>query len=305
MAIPDYQEFMLPLLRALEDGKEYNLKDIYNILADKCSLSTEEKEERLPSGKQLVFHNRIGWASTYLKKAKLIESVKRGVIRITEKGLQLLSTNPRALNNKTLEQYPEFIEFKQSSTTNSEKQVSSDTSESSLTPTEQIDSAFKSINLELIDELLDTITKCSPLFFEQLVVELLLKMGYGGYREDAGIPTQYTNDGGIDGIINEDPLGLDTIYLQAKRYSRERSVGRPDVQSFAGALDMQKSRKGLFITTSRFSSDAIEYVNLIEKSIVLIDGKKLASLMIQYNLGVTTKQAYEIKDIDTDYFLEE
>lgn len=305
MAIPDYQEFMLPLLKTLEDGKEYHLKDIYKILAEKCALSAEEQEERLPSGRQLIFHNRIGWASTYLKKAALVESVKRGVIKITNKGLQLLSTNPTTVNNSVLEKYPEFLEFKRSSSTNSEKQSSTETTDSSLTPIEQIDSAFKSINSELIDELLDTITQCSPLFFEQLVVELLLKMGYGGYREDAGIPTQYTNDGGIDGIINEDPLGLDTIYLQAKRYSRERSVGRPDVQSFAGALDMQKSRKGVFITTSKFSNDAIEYVNLIEKSIVLIEGKKLAELMIQYNLGVSTRQTYEIKDIDIDYFSED
>ncbi|WP_018625704.1 restriction endonuclease [Kangiella aquimarina] len=305
MAIPTYQEFMLPFLRTLGDGQEHKLREIYKLLASESNLTEEEMEQKLPSGKQLVFHNRIGWARTYLKKAGLIDAPQRGVFTITQRGRDLLKSNPQEVTIKTLEQFPDFLEFKELSSTSADRENDEQTKSSKLTPVEQIDSAFKSINSELIDELLDTITQCTPLFFEQLVVELLLKMGYGGYREDAGIPTQYTNDGGIDGIINEDPLGLDTIYLQAKRYSKDRSVGRPDVQSFAGALDMQKSRKGVFITTSRFSNDAIEYVNLIEKSIVLIDGKKLASLMIQYNLGVTIKQVYEIKDIDTDYFLEE
>lgn len=296
---------MLPFLRTLGDGQEHKLREIYKLLASESNLTEEEMEQKLPSGKQLVFHNRIGWARTYLKKAGLIDAPQRGVFTITQRGRDLLKSNPQEVTIKTLEQFPDFLEFKELSSTSADRENDEQTKSSKLTPVEQIDSAFKSINSELIDELLDTITQCTPLFFEQLVVELLLKMGYGGYREDAGIPTQYTNDGGIDGIINEDPLGLDTIYLQAKRYSKDRSVGRPDVQSFAGALDMQKSRKGVFITTSRFSNDAIEYVNLIEKSIVLIDGKKLASLMIQYNLGVTIKQVYEIKDIDTDYFLEE
>lgn len=305
MAIPTYQEFMLPFLRSLVDGQEHKLREIYKLLASECNLTEEEMEQKLPSGKQLVFHNRIGWARTYLKKAGLIDAPQRGVFTITQRGRDLLKSNPKEVTIKTLEQFPDFLEFKELSSTSADRENDEQTKSSKLTPVEQIDSAFKSINSELIDELLDTITRCTPLFFEQLVVELLLKMGYGGYREDAGIPTQYTNDGGIDGIINEDPLGLDTIYLQAKRYSRERSVGRPDIQSFAGALDMQKSRKGVFITTSKFSNDAIEYVNLIEKSIVLIDGKKLAELMIQYNLGVSTRQTYEIKDIDIDYFSED
>lgn len=296
---------MLPLLVELSDGLEHQLKETYEALSKKCQLTEEEQQERLPSGRQLIFHNRIGWASTYLKKAGLIDPVKRGVIKISDKGQLLLDSNPNEINNKVLEQYPSFIEFAQATSTTPEKQTNEQITNSKLTPIEQIDSAYKSIHSELVDELLETITSCSPAFFERLVVDLLLKMGYGGYREDAGVPTQYTNDGGIDGIINEDPLGLDTIYLQAKRYARERSVGRPDVQSFAGALDMQKSRKGVFITTSKFSNDAIEFVNLIEKSIVLIDGKELASLMIQYNLGVSTKQVYDIKDIDTDYFPDE
>lgn len=305
MAIPDYQSFMLPFLRAIADGEEHTLRELYECLADELNLSDQEREQMLPSGRQRVFHNRIGWARTYLKKAGLLDAVKRGVFRVTDKGQELLASRPKEISVKTLEQFPKFLEFKYSSSTQAEKQTDESTVESNLTPTEQIDTAFKTITSDLVDELLDTIYGCTPKYFEQLVVELMLKMGYGGYREDAGIPTQYTNDGGIDGIINEDPLGLDTIYLQAKRYARDKSIGRPDVQGFAGALDMQKARKGVFITTSRFSKDALEYVSLIEKSIVLIDGEELARLMIKNNLGVSVKQTYEIKQIDSDYFNEE
>jgi restriction system protein len=306
MAIPDFQAFMLPFLRALEDGNVHTLQALYLSLSDELNLSEEDKLELLPSGKQKVFHGRIGWARTYLKKAGLLDTVKRGVFKISVPGKQLLETNPSHINKQVLEQYPSYLEFMNLSKTKTNNNQSSKEEfiEIAQTPTEQIEQAHKAIQNELADELLSIIKEGSPQFFEHLVVDLMLAMGYGGARKDAGKATQYSNDGGIDGIINEDPLGLDTIYLQAKRYTTG-TIGRPDIQSFAGALDMQKAKKGVFITTSRFSKDAIEFVNMIEKSIVLIDGQKLAELMIKYDLGVATKQVYAIKQIDSDYFSED
>ena len=209
-----------------------------------------------------------------------------------------------------LEQYPSYMEFlqlgksnqKESQDTQSQSPIDD---ENKLTPTEQISVSFKTIQSELVDELLDLIRSGSPKFFESLVVDLMLAMGYGGWSKESGKATQYSADGGIDGVINEDPLGLDTIYLQAKRYSENNTIGRPDIQAFSGALDMQRSRKGVFITTSSFSRDALEYVKLIEKKIVLIDGNQLAEMMIEYDLGVSIKSSYQIKTIDTDYFNEE
>ncbi|NVK73212.1 MAG: restriction endonuclease [Oceanospirillaceae bacterium] len=303
MAIPNHQGFMLPFLQALADGEVHRIKDLNNELAHAVGLTEEEMQQYIPSGQMTVHRSRIGWARTYLKKAGLIVAVKQGHFRITDRGRQLLATNPPEINNKLLEQYPEFVEFRTGSSKPTQSSIESQSND--FTPTEEIDIAFRAINSELVDELLDTILSCSPRFFEQLVVDLMLKMGYGGYREDAGNPTQYTNDGGIDGIINEDELGLDTIYLQAKRYARDRVISRPDVQSFAGALDMQRARKGVFITTSRFSKDACDFVSRIDKSIVLVDGEELARLMIKHNLGLSVKKSYEIKQIDTDYFSEE
>ncbi|MEP1446171.1 MAG: restriction endonuclease [Paraglaciecola sp.] len=311
MAVPDFQTFMLPLLTELADGKEHELKDLYVTLAQKLNLTEQDKDELLPSGKQRVYHSRIGWARTYLKKAELLHTVKRGRFVITTAGKALLNTNPQSINKKMLEQYPSYMEFlqlskssqKESQVTQSQNLIIDDKNE--LTPTEQISVSFKTIQSELVDELLDVIRVSSPQFFETLVVDLMLAMGYGGWSKESGKATQFSSDGGIDGIINEDPLGLDTIYLQAKRYSENNTVGRPDIQAFSGALDMQRSRKGVFITTSKFSRDALEYVQLIEKKIVLIDGQQLAEMMIKYNLGVSVKDTYQIKTIDTDYFNED
>jgi restriction system protein len=311
MAVPDFQAFMLPLLSELADGQEHDLKDLYVTLALKLNLSEQDKDELLPSGKQRKYHSRIGWARTYLKKAGLLYTVKRARFIITEDGKNLLASQPQAINKTMLEQYPSYMEFLQlSKSSDKDSSLSSSPSllvdeENELSPTEQMSVSFKTIQSELVDELLDVIRVGSPKFFETLVVDLMLAMGYGGWSKESGKATQYSSDGGIDGVINEDPLGLDIIYLQAKRYKESNTVGRPDIQAFSGALDMQRARKGVFITTSRFSNDALDYVQRIEKKIVLIDGQQLAEMMIKYNLGVSVKSTYQVKNIDTDYFNEE
>lgn len=311
MAVPDFQFFMLPFLRELGDGKEHTLQNLYVALAEKASLTDEDKDELLPSGKQRVFHNRIGWARTYLKKAGLLDPIKLGVFRITSSGSQLLQSNPSNITKSTLEQYPLFVEWQNKGKKTSDPTVVNPNSgpsldpDTAMSPTDQMESSFSIIQDDLADEILTLIREGTPKFFEILVVDLMLAMGYGGWSKESGKATQYSSDGGIDGIINEDPLGLETIYLQAKRYKEGNTVGRPDIQAFSGALDMQRARKGVFITTSKFSSDALDYVQRIEKKIVLIDGLQLAEMMIKYNLGVTVKNTYQVKNIDTDYFIEE
>jgi restriction system protein len=286
MAVPDFQFFMLPFLNELSDGKEHTLQNLYIVLAQKANLTDEEKDEILPSGKQRVFHNRIGWARTYLKKAGLLDPVKLGVFKITSAGTQLLQTKPPEINKSTLEQYSLFEEWqnksKKPSNVTQKNPISAlvlDQNEA-MSPTDQMEASFSIIEEELSDEILSLIREGTPKFFEILVVDLMLAMGYGGWSKDSGKATQYSADGGIDGIINEDPLGLETIYLQAKRYKEGNTVGRPDIQAFSGALDMQRARKGVFITTSKFSNDALDYVQRIEKKIVLIDGQQLAEMMI-------------------------
>jgi restriction system protein len=310
MAVPNFQSFMLPLLSELADGQEHDLKGLYKVLGSKLNLTEEEKDEFLPSGKQRVHHNRIGWANFYLIKAGLVDKVKRAVFRISHQGEELLATQPLAINISMLKQYPSYIEFMQANKSKAKENSSISPNvlveeENELTPTEQISVSFKTIQSELVDDLLDVIRVGSPKFFETLVVDLMLAMGYGGWSKESGKATQYTADGGIDGIINEDPLGLEIIYLQAKRYQEGNTVGRPDIQAFSGALDMQRARKGVFITTSKFSTDALNYVQLIEKKIVLISGQQLAEMMIKYNLGVSIKDTYQVKNIDTDYFNED
>lgn len=303
MPIPDFQSVMRPVLAAIQGGEQKHMADVLEEVCDHFGLTEEERALRLPSGKQTYIKNRVGWARTYMKKAGLLTSPKRGEIQITERGRRVLEEVPDRITVKYLKQFPEFLEF-HTHTPGESAESTTAVDESSETPDEQLEKAYNSLNDSLSDELLDTIVAASPEFFEKLVVELMLAMGYGGSREDAGQATRYTSDGGVDGIIKEDPLGLDVIYLQAKRYA-DKVVGRPEVQGFAGALDMQKARKGVFITTSKFSGDARDYVGLIEKKIVLIDGQELARLMVHYNLGVSIKETYEVKQIDSDYFSEE
>ncbi|SOC01036.1 restriction system protein [Alloalcanivorax xenomutans] len=303
MPIPDFQSVMRPMLVSINDGSPKLMAEVQEDVCTHFRLTKEERAQRLPSGKQTYIKNRVGWARTYMKKAGLLTSPGKGLIQITDRGRKAMEDCPERITVRYLKNYQEFVDFHTRSPReeNTERQ---DVETSSDTPDEQLQQAHTSLMESLADELLDTITAATPSFFEKLVVDLMLAMGYGGSREDAGQATRYTSDGGIDGIIKEDPLGLDVIYLQAKRYT-EKVVGRPEVQGFAGALDMQRARKGVFITTSKFSGDARDYVGRIEKKIVLIDGQELAKLMIQYNLGVGIKETYEVKQVDSDYFNEE
>ena len=303
MAIPDYQSCMLPLLRLLRDGAEHTLREAEEGLAGHFALTPAERIELLPSGQQGIFKNRIGWARTYLKKALLLESPKRGVFKITSRGLGTLAGNPARLDAKVLEQFPEFIEFRDAS--RSEGGAAAPVEESSqakTTPEEAIELAHQGLREQLAQELLARILSCSPTFFEQLVVELLVKMGYGGSRRDAGERIGQTGDGGIDGIIKEDRLGLDTIFIQAKRW--QGSVGRPEIQKFVGALQGLRAKKGVFITTSSYTPDATDYASRIDTKVVLIDGKHLAGLMIDFDVGVAAAASYVVKRLDSDYFEE-
>ncbi|MEQ8192029.1 MAG: restriction endonuclease [Candidatus Eremiobacterota bacterium] len=299
MSVPDFQSLMLPAVKLLKDGKEYNKTEITNSLAKEFNLSEEDLHLLLPSGKQTVLSNRVGWALTYLKKAKVLEAVKRAVVRITPRGQDLLKSKPDQVNMKTLERYPEFLEFK-SVNANHQNKGEEKPDQGSETPEETLEKIYEELKNTLAQELLECIMKCSPQFFENLVIDLLLAMGYGGSRKDAGQAVGKSGDGGIDGIIKEDRLGLDNVYIQAKRW--DSTVGRPVLQAFAGALIGKKANKGVFITTSSFSKDARDYVNTISPNLVLIDGKELANLMIDYNVGVTDVAKYVLKKIDLDYF---
>jgi restriction system protein len=301
MAIPDYQTCMLPFLEFIRDGGEHSLSEVEEALADHFQLSTTERAELLPSGQQGIFKNRLGWARTYLKKAGLLEPSRRGVFKITARGQETLASRLTRIDAKFLEQFPEFNEFRDTSKSTSDelpRPVGLPIAQS--TPEENIELAYQGLRAQLIQELLLRVLAGSPTFFEQLVVELLVKMGYGGSRRDAGQRTRQTGDGGIDGIIKEDRLGLDTIFIQAKRW--QGSVGRPEIQKFVGALQGQRAKKGVFITTSTYTSEALDYVERIETKVVLIDGNQLATLMIDFNVGVSDSATYVIKRIDSDYF---
>lgn len=299
MAVPDFQSWFLPLLQRIADGQDHAMSDLYEQLADDKGLSPEDRAELLKSGGQFVYYNRIGWARTYLKKAGLVESPGRGLVRITDRGRQVLAEKPAKLNVKYLRKYPEFVEF-HTYKPELAGPSSENSSESEETPQDALERAHDELRRQLAEDLLDRILKSPPTFFERLVVDLLLKMGYGGSREDAGRTIGKSGDGGLDGVINEDRLGLDVIYIQAKRW--EATVGRPVVQAFAGSLEGVRARKGVLITTSSFSSEAHAYVRQIEKKIILIDGSMLAGLMIEHNVGVAVEASYELKRIDLDYF---
>lgn len=301
MPIPDYQKLMLPLLKLLANGQELHFSPLVNILSDEFNLSDEERKQLLPSGQMTTIKSRSGWARTYLKKAGLIEQPKRGYVKITARGLGVLEKNLAQIDNKFLEQYPEFIAFRDAGKSEIEPQVPNLISDT--TPEESIENAFFNLNSQLSSDLLEIIKSSTPSFFERLVVELLLAMGYGGSRIDAGRAIGQSGDGGIDGIIDEDKLGLDSIYIQAKRW--EGSVGRPEIQKFVGALQGNRAHKGVFITTSEFTKDAQEYVKNISNKVVLINGFTLTKLMIENDVGVSTVSTYKVKKIDSDYFVDE
>ena len=304
MAIPDYQTLMLPVLRLAYDGKEHKFSQAVEELADQFELTSEERNELLPSGSQAVFNNRVGWARSYLKQAGLLSSPRRGYFMITPEGMELLASNPEKINSSMLEQYPSFVEFKNRKKDKAagelDSAAASDEEESTLTPEDALASAYKKLQSTLESEILGAVKESSPSFFERLVVDVLVKMGYGGNRQDAGKALGKSGDGGIDGIINEDRLGLDVIYIQAKRW--EGTVSRPEIQKFAGALQGKRARKGVFITTSSFTREAREYAFMIDSKIILIDGEHLARLMAEYNVGVSTVGIYEVKKLDSDYF---
>lgn len=300
--IPEFQNFFLPFLNFLGDKNEHSKKEMREKLAIFFNLTEKDKNETFSNGKSILSY-RIGWTRTYLKMAGLIEYTKRGVYRITERGWEVLKEKPKKIDKNFLKQFPEFLSFIQSS---GNREIINEPEEINLsieTPEELIDQAFKSIQKSLQIDLIDKLKLVHPAFFERIVVELLVKMGYGGSIAEAGKATKYTNDEGIDGIIKEDKLGLDVIYIQAKRW--EGSVGRPEIQKFVGALAGQRAKKGVFITTSGFSKEAMTYASQMDTKIVLIDGEQLAQYMIDYNLGVSVQNTYEIKKIDSDYFEEE
>lgn len=305
MTVPDYQSVMLPLLQFAGVKKdETSTGEAIEALAKELGLTDEDLREILPSGIQSTFVNRVGWAATYMKKAGLLESTRRGFYKITLRGRELLKKQPKTINVKLLNQYPEFLEFKQLKGTRSgDRENSSRTTidVTTATPSEVLEAAYENLRDELAAELLVRLKKSTPSFFERAVVELLVKMGYGGSRADAGKAIGKSGDGGIDGIIKEDKLGLDVVYIQAKRWDNN-PVGRPDIMQFAGALQAQRANKGIFITTSRFTEDARSYVSQIGSKIVLIDGDQLTNLMIEHDVGISTVSLYPVKRIDADYF---
>lgn len=301
MAVPDFQSFFKPLLDIAADGNEHTIREAREIISKVFELSTSDLEEKLPSGAQTTFENRVFWAKSYFVQAKVLESPKRGSFKITERGVILHKQGHKRIDIKILNQYPEFVEFHTAKKT--AKKEPQEHENQFETPEELLQKSYLSIRNELGANILDRIKNNSPAFFEHLVVDLMVSMGYGGTREDASESIGKTGDEGIDGIIKEDRLGLDVIYLQAKRW--EGTVGRPEVQKFVGALHGQRAKKGVFITTGKFSNDAIDYLKNIDPKVILIDGDKLVNFMIDYNLGTTTSTIYEIKKIDSDYFTED
>ena len=273
------------------------------ILASEFQLSPAERTELLASGQQAIFNNRVAWANSYLKKAGLLESPRRGALRITSRGKQILDEDPPKIDVRFLERFPEFIEFRDVPRNNRGAETTEPAvAATEQTPEEALELAHQSLRLSLAQDILSRILSCSPTFFERLVVELLVKMGYGGSRRDAGERIGQSGDGGIDGIIKEDRLGLDAIFIQAKRW--QGSVGRPEIQKFVGALQGQRAKKGVFITTSSYTAEAIEYASRIDTKVVLIDGQLLANLMMDFDVGVSVSASYSVKRIDSDYFEE-
>lgn len=306
MAIPDFQSVMRPVLATVADGKPLALSALREQVTHSFQLNEAERLDRLPSGKQTVINNRVGWARTYLNKAGLLSIPAKGMVQITERGLKALVSGLERITVSWLKRYPEFADFHAPSptanTTVIEQSESAEPAEQA-TPDEQMANAHQALMQTLADELLSQVRMATPSFFEQVVVDLMIAMGYGGSRKEAGSATQATSDDGIDGVIKEDKLGLDVIYLQAKRWAN--TVHRPEIDKFIGALTRQRARKGVFITTSDFSSGAREAALGLDIKVVLIDGVELTRLMVENNLGCSVKQVYEVRQLDTDYFAEE
>ncbi|MER2007809.1 MAG: restriction endonuclease [Psychrobacillus sp.] len=303
MAIPTYEQFMHPFLNILKDGQEHTLSDLNELLIQHFKLTKEDLEEMLPSGKQRLFVNRFGWARNYLKNAGLIESPQRAVFKITERGLSIINNaNITSIDGSVLMQFPEFVTFKKGASASVDTPTESTVIDTSKTPLELLTENYSLIKQAVQEEILEKIMNNTPQFFEQLIVDLVVAMGYGGSVADAGKAVGKSGDGGIDGVIKEDILGLDKIYLQGKRWSNP--VSRPDIQAFVGSLVGFKANKGIFITTSRFTKEAFDYAEGIDKSLILIDGQRLTDLLFEFNVGVSNEQTFTIKRIDLDYFEE-
>lgn len=300
MTIPDFQSIMLPLLKFAADRKLHRTNEATEEVSKYFNLSEEEKEAIIPSG-QLKIENRVGWVRTHLKKAGLIDYPQRGYFQITQRGIDVLDEKPSEINMKYLMRFPEYAEFRTKTQTGSEIEKQIDNNDD-LPPEESIENAYKKLREELADELLDYVIRCTPAFFERLVVELLVAMGYGGSQENAARAVGRSGDEGIDGIIDEDRLGLDSVYIQAKKYQKESKIGAHHIRDFIGALQGARANKGVFITTAEFTKEAMDFVTKISSRIVLINGQRLTNLMIDHGIGVTTRIKYEIKKIDTDYF---
>ena len=303
MAIPDYEAIMLPLLEFSSNKNEFSSKDAVAMMSKKFALSEEERNSLLPNGKQTKIYNRVHWALSYLKHSMLLESSRKGIYKITDRGIQVLEQKPARIDTDLLRQFPEFLDFLNTSKPKKESNIRADVDEAiNKTPEETLEESYQIIKDDTKSQLLDMVKGCSPAFFEKLVVELIVAMGYGGSINEAGKAIGRTGDEGIDGIIKEDILGLDAIYLQAKKW--DTTVGRPEIQKFAGALQGQRAKKGIFITSGKFSDDAKEYVTKIDNKIVLVDGDWLAEYMIDKNIGVSIDKSYQIKKINSDYFEE-
>lgn len=304
MPIPDFQTLMLPLLKLLSDEKEHSLREIINSLAREFNLSEEERRERLKSG-AFKFDNRCHWAKVHMGMARLVETPKRGFAKITARGMEVLKEKPERINIEYLMRFPEFADFRKRKTTGKgdlekkkkEKPIMDEP------PEEVLEKSYQELREKLAQELLEQVKRCSPKFFENLVVGLLVRMGYGGSIKEAGEAIGMSGDEGLDGVIKQDRLGLDNVYIQAKRWGNQ-AVGRPEIQKFVGALEGRKSKKGVFITTSSFTKEAREYASSVSSRVVLIDGDELAQLMIDHDVGVSPVVSYEIKKIDLDYFEE-
>lgn len=304
MAIPDYQTLMLPVLKVAAEG-ETRVPDAAEKIANIFNLTDEEREEMLPSNRQRVLHNRIHWAKFYMSKAGLIESPKRGLFRATAEGKAVLANNPATIDNETLKAYPEFVAFQQASAQGqpkSETPAAEAAAASAVTPEEQIEAAQSVLHSALSGDLLQRTLDNSPVFFEHLIVDLLVAMGYGGSHENAALKLGKSGDNGVDGVIDEDRLGLDRIYVQAKRYAATNSVQRPEVQGFVGSLVGFGANKGVFVTTSTFSAGARQYAEQIPQRIILIDGARLTDLMIEHDVGVRVSRRVAIKRLDEDFF---
>lgn len=304
MPIPKYDEMYQVFLECLVDMQLHKTKEVRDMIATRLLVSDEERQIPLPSGRQALFDNRVGWTLTYLKKAGLITSPVRGVYQLTALGKQVLDSKPPVIDNSFLEQFESFRQFMHAEPTATTQPTRRN--QTGQTPQDAFDLAYQQINHTLADDLLSEVMKQTPIFFEKLVVKLLENMGYGGSVENAGLVVGQVGDEGIDGIIREDKLGFSLIYIQAKRWDRVTSIGRPEIQKFVGALAGQGANKGLFITTAQFTKDAHEYAKKQHTTkVVLVDGETLAKLMIEYNIGVSTEAVYQIKQLDSDYFSEE